>query len=415
MIMRMTGGRRSPRRLAALVLLPLALGAPAVSAQAPIDASGYGPPDWVTPGTRVTGYAAGAAVSSSGYQLIEDPTGPYEDPTTGKRYRKTDETGESTGGASGDGFYEIDVVAVEGPDVVINYTLYTIDRTAGVLHAQPIGGWRQPGGVLDGVWANPDYLATLRTGDVGGLLVLQGPYELNGTTYDTVSIVNPTQGAYASSTFDRVSGVLVASTTRTAGQASPVRLPGQDPPRAADALGISRYVATRSLQVPGTGSAVPSWMTDPAGLRYQGVTVMTNPFDASLSVTWPTEATVTFSQVGATWAMYALRTITIVGELRNPGGYDGVVSGTGPFWWAPDALAGMTQGQLLDEDPVTGLRLVVGGRGMGPGGPTIDIDTQLPGTSGHLTYDLGTGVLMRYQVSTPSAGTAIDLTLAAMP
>lgn len=405
---------RPARLLLALAFLAVA-GPTSTTAQAPIDVAGYGPPEWVRPGTRITGYAAGAAVSGSDYQLIEDPQGNYEDPTTGKRYRKTDETGESVGGASGDGLYEIDVISVEGTDVVVSYTLYGIDRTLGVLSPQPIGGWRQQGGALDGVWANPAYLATLQTGDVGGLLVLQGPYELNGTTYDTVSIVNPTPGAYASYTYDRASGVLVASTTRTAGQASPVRLPGQDPPTAADALGINRFVSTRQLEVPGIGTPAPGWVASTPGLGYSGTTTITNPFDTSLVSRWPTEATVTFPQVGATWATYALRTVTDAGGTRIDGGRDGVSSGTGLFWWAPDALAAMTQGQVLDSDPVTGLQLTVAAVGDGPAGPTVDIETRMPGTAGRVTYDVGTGVLLRYQVQTQSNGTTIDLSLRAMP
>jgi hypothetical protein len=230
----------------------------------------------------VTGYAAGAAASHSGYQLVEDPTGDSEDPTTGQRYRKTDETGESVGGASGDGYYVIDVLAVEGTDVVVDYTLYGIDRTMGTLTPHPISGWRQPGGALEGVWVNPEYLATLQTGDIGGLLVLHGPYELDGTTYGTISVVDPTPGAYSSVTYDRASGVLVASTTRTSGSVAPVRLPGQDPPRAADALGISRFVSTRTLGLPGIGSAVPAWVSSTPGLGYTGMTIITNPFDPSI-------------------------------------------------------------------------------------------------------------------------------------
>jgi hypothetical protein len=406
---------RRPWWLSFIIGALLLAAAPAVSAQAPADVAGYGPPAWVTPGTRITGYAAGAAVGGSGYQLLEDPEGNYLDPTTGRRYRKTDETGESVGGASGDGLYVIDVIAVEGTDVVVDHTLYGIDRTTNTLLPRPVGGWRQPGGALEGVWVNPEYLATLRTGDIGGLMVLQGPYQLDGTTYDTISVVDPTPGAYASYAYDRVSGLLIASTTRTSGQASPVRLPGQDPPTAADALGISRFVSTRTLELPGIGSRVPDWVAATPGLSYAGVTVITNPLDPSIVVQWPTQASVTFPEVGATWASYQLRTVTVVGGAQNPGGRDGVTSGTGLFWWSPDALATMAPGQVLDTDPVTGLQTTVGARASGGAGPTIDIETRMPGTFGRVTYDIGTGVLLRYQVQTQSDGTTIDLALQGMP
>jgi hypothetical protein len=107
--------------------------------------------------------------------------------------------------------------------------------------------------------------------------------------------------------------------------------------------------------------------------------------------------------------------VTTVGGAQNPGGRDGVASGTGLFWWSPEALAAMAPGQILDRDPVTGLQTTVGARADGPAGPTIDIETQMPGTSGRVTYDIGTGVLLRYQAQTQSDGTTIDLALQGMP
>ena len=151
------------------------------------------------------------------------------------------------------------------------------------------------------------------------------------------------------------------------------------------------------------------------GLGYTGTTTITNPIDPSLVSRWPTEATVTFPQVGATWATYALRTLTSVDGVRSQGGRDGVTSGTGLFWWAPAALAAMTPGEVLDSDPVTGLQLTVGSAGSGPAGPTVDIESRMPGMAGRLTYDVGSGVLMRYQVETQSNGTSFDLSLQAMP
>ncbi len=85
------------------------------------------------------------------------------------------------------------------------------------------------------------------------------------------------------------------------------------------------------------------------------------------------------------------------------------------FWWAPRALFGLVPGQVLDRDPVTGLQLTAGSRRMGPGGPTMDIDTGMPGDAGRLAYDMGTGVLVRYQVQTQSTGATIDLSLQSMP
>ncbi|MFN8520981.1 MAG: hypothetical protein U0667_16670 [Chloroflexota bacterium] len=194
-----------------------------------------------------------------------------------------------------------------------------------------------------------------------------------------------------------------------------MRLPGQDPPTAADALGISRFVSTRQLGAPGIGSTVPDWVSTSTQLAYSGSTTITNPIDPSIVVRWPTQATVTFPEVGSTWARSALRSVTSINGVAQSGQQDGVSSGTGLFWWSPDALAAMTTGQVLDTDPVTGLTLTVGSSGSGPTGPTLDIESQMVGAAGRFTYDVASGVLLRYQVQTQANGTAIDLVLQAMP
>ena len=113
----------------------LILGTPlAGAAQQPDNAAfppvaGGGPPDWVTPGTRLTWYGAAASVQSSYYTYVEDPDGDWEDPVTGKRYRRTDEDEMPT--AAGHGVSQTDVLAIEGDDVILNTSLWAIDSRPG--------------------------------------------------------------------------------------------------------------------------------------------------------------------------------------------------------------------------------------------------------------------------------------------
>ncbi|MCY7418438.1 MAG: hypothetical protein LH650_08075, partial [Chloroflexi bacterium] len=125
--------------------------------------TGVAPPSWVQPGARITFYSAAAAVAQSSYQLIEDPAGPWQDPVTGKRYRNSADTGESVGGASGDGVSQVDVVAVEGNDVVLSMAIYGIDRATNTLSVLPSSGAKLPGGAIDGLWMAPQLLARLQT------------------------------------------------------------------------------------------------------------------------------------------------------------------------------------------------------------------------------------------------------------
>ncbi len=374
------------------------------------------PPTWVQSGMRVTYYSAAAAVAQSRYQLIEDPQGPWQDPVTGKHYRSTEETGESVGSASGDGVSQVDVVAVEGNDVVLSLATYGIDRATNTLAVLPSVGARLAGGAIDGLWVAPQLLDQLQTGSLGGLLVLRGDYPLNGTTYPAVSVVNPTPGAYSSSTFDTQTGVLLASTTNTAGAYSPVQLPGQGPVQGASQLTISRFVSMRQLTTPGIGSTAPAWVARTPGLSYAGQYSWSNPIDPSSgSFASPMSAQATFTATGPTWATYGLHTQLSIGGVATPSDASGVSSGTGPYWWDPAALAEMRVGQVLDTDPVTTMTVSVTNVGQGPAGPSVTITSTIPGTAGQATYDVATGVLVGQAIDVASSGTSVQLGLQQLP
>ena len=194
---------------------------------------------------------------------------------------------------------QVDVVAVDGNNVVLSMALYGIDRATNSLVVLPSTGAKVPGGAVDGLWIAPQLLAQLQTGSLGGLLVLRGDYPLGGTTYTAVSIVNPTPGAYSSETFDTATGVLLASTTNTAGATSPVQLPGQGPTQGASQLTISRFVGIRQMATPGIGSAAPAWVALTPGLSYAGDYRWTNPVDPSSgSLSVPMSAHATFTASG---------------------------------------------------------------------------------------------------------------------
>ncbi len=228
---------------------------------------------------------------------------------------------------------QVDVVAVEGNDVVLSMTLFGIDRATGTLAVLPGAGAKVPGGAVDGLWIAPRLLDRLQTGSLGGLLVLRGDYPLGGTTYQAVTIVDPTPGAYSSQTCDTATGVLLASTTNTAGAISPVQLPGQGPTQGASQLTVSRFAGIRQMTTPGISSAAPAWVATTQGLSYAGEYRWTNPVDpASGNVSYPMTAETTFTTTGATWATDGLRTqVQMPGATPNAS--SGVSSGIGPYWW----------------------------------------------------------------------------------
>ena len=202
-----------------------------VSAQArklPTD-SQLGPPQWVKPGTRITFYQAAASIAESRFAWVEDPNGTWTDPTTGKHYRRTDESGEGVPTASGDGFTQIDVLAIEGTDVVLSTSLYPIDHLTNQFFLGGSSGAKVRGDAVDGSWINPTELAQLQNAQLGDILVLRGDYVLNGATYHAISFATTTPGAYQSYTYDTQTGLLLSATTNTAGATSNSCRAGREP------------------------------------------------------------------------------------------------------------------------------------------------------------------------------------------
>jgi hypothetical protein len=371
----------------------LVLGAPlAASAQEPENAAfppvaGGGAPEWVVPGTRLSWYGAAASIQSSYYTYVEDPEGDWEDPATGKRYRRTEEDEMPT--AAGHAVSQTDVLAVEGDDVILSTSMWAIDLESGQLSLLPLWGGRFPGGAVDGAWARPDLLAQVPEGGTPELRVLRGTYQLGETPVESVAFVSRVEGDYASTVFDIDSGVLVASTGRYKGVGSPVHGPLDDPEGNVQVM-FARLVDVRERELPGLGAPVPEWVTPGTQLVYQGEATVTNPFDPSgFSMGWAVELVVTLDEVGSSWATFGSTTATDFDGYVERSETAGATGSTGLYWYDPGSLAAMTAGTLLDEDPVTTARLSV----ESADGSSVTLLTEAPGVTARATYEVASGIL----------------------
>lgn len=373
---------------------------------------GLGPPTWVQPGTRLTWYGAAASVAQSYYTYVEDPEGTWEDPTTGKRYRRTDESGEDMPTAAGEAYTQTDVLAVEGTDVVLVNNLYSIDLLARQFVLTPLGGARVPGTVVDGAWVNPEALQAVLATGYQGLQILRGDYVLGGNTFPAISFVSNATGAYQSSTFDMESGVLLATNTSTEGAGSPVRGPLDDPQGNVQ-LSYTRLADVRQRSVPGLSAPVPWWVATTPQLVYTGSYTATNPMDPQAGPwVYPMETTVSFGEGGQTWATFSSRTVIDLGGSQRPTDAAGVTGPTGLYWYDPSTLATMNPGDLIDEDPVTGARITVESVGPGATATVVSIFTEMNGVTVRLGYDAGTGVLVGLELYQAVTGGTVSLQLA---
>lgn len=369
-----------------------------------------GVPDWVAPGSRVVYYNAVAAVPSNSFVYIEDPNGNWVDNKTGKRYRRSDETGESIGGTSSDGFNQIDIVAVEDNQVVLSWTQYGIDRTGLSERFTPVagGGAKVAGAQIDGLWIHPATLESLKEAEIANTMVLVGEYPLNDVTYDAISFVSVNTPSYQSYTYDLDTGLLLASTISTSSAGSGV--PGQG----STYVSIVRLAEVRQRPLPGPDDANPDWVAEDVTLNYEGTYTIVNQYDPSMIVSFPTTQAIKFGDTGNTWAYFTGQT-----QIQAPGAQpinsSGMSGTAGLYWIDTNALKGMKKGQVLDEDPITGEVVKVKSIDNRSGGKVVTITSELKGLKFEVAYDQATGVLINYKAEIASNGTTIELKLKEKP
>ena len=390
---------------------PNTLGIHTLSAATPDDT--LPPPSWVKPGVRLTFREAAASVAQSSFAWVEDPNGDWQDPATGTRYRRTDESGEGTGAGGGAGFAQIDVVAVSGNDVALSLNLYGVDPSTGSFVPGNTTGAVVPGGEIDGTWVNPTRLAQLQDSHQAGVLVLRGDYPLDGTTYHAISFAINGQGSYQQYTYDLDSGVLLSATTTTQGAASPVSAPGEAPPQGNTELTVTTFAGARQRSLPGIDGASPSWVGSTPSLDYGGTYYWTNPVDPSSGAfSSPMSMAVSLKPGGDSWASYTSQ--STIANLGSTTTGSGITGPAGLYWLSPQALsaiAAMSPGSVLDKDPITGEQLTLVSTDNG----VVTLLSRLPGIATQGGYDTTSGVLKTYAAQVPASGTTIPLQLQGGP
>lgn len=365
-----------------------------------------GAPSWVKPGTRITWYQGAASVAQSRYSWVEDPNGPYVDEKTGTHYRRTDESGEGQGTGGGDGVNQLDILGVQGSTVVFQDTLLVLNRETQSWYLGPSQSGTAPA-ASNSAWLDPAQLARLAQSQTGGVLVLKGPYPLNGKTYDSVSVVNPDPSAYSSTTYDTATGLLLASTTSTAGATQTVAAPGESPPQGNTELTVTQLVAVRQVAMPGLGGTNPDWATGGTTLTYAGTWSLVNPVDPSSgAVSAPATMSVRIDPVRDGWASFTSQ-ISVQSTIASPSSSQGITGPSGLYWIDPAALAGLQAGATIDTDPVTGQVETV----KTADGSSVVLDIEVKGISTLTQYDRASGRLVAMSLTQAGSGTSYQFRL----
>ena len=393
--------------------LPLMLQQPSLAAtpqqsESPALAT-LGAPDWVKVGTRVTYYVAAASVANAGYAWVEDPNGPWEDPATGKHYRRTDESGEGMGAGGGDGYSQYDILAIEGSNVVVSNSLISIDHLDQQYVPGGSTGAKVAGAAIDGLWVHPTELAQIADSHDGSMLVLRGDYPIDGKTYKAIMFASKNPGSYLSYVYDTETGLLLSAQTNTQGATTVGGIPGNSQ------LSLTRLAGVRQRSIPGQNGTNPAWVANTTKLNYSGLYNFTNPMDpSSASYTFPASSNITLTRGGRNWASYTAQT-TIQMGTGSTSNSSGVTGTAGTYWMDVSALKAMKVDQVLDTEPATGEKLAVQSISTQQGRKVVSISDQMAGFDAVLNYDQASGALISYQIKIASSGATYQFQLQQMP
>lgn len=343
-------------------------------------------------GTRLTWSSGDSTLT--GVRLVPDPSGWLEQ--DGQFYSL-----DSSGGSGGVGLEQVDI-AVRDAGTAVGDVRFLLATDSSMTAFTPSGFGVAVGGddQLGEYWVAPATLAGLQPGvDGAGGRVWVGPRQVGDTVYDAVSVSTAAAGSYTSRTYDRATGYLLSGGSMHASPGVSI-LDGRGNllQGAAGSVAMShrRFVGARRLDMPWIGTQTPGGFSVGTTVSYVGSTGMSGfsqPFTVDyilrqdLGSAFVGEQVIT-ADTGTGGAQPPTRTERVFWP-----GFDGL-------WIPPTALATLTAGQVLDQDPTSG-RVTQVDAGS-DGSTVIAVRSQVEDSA--MVYDTSSGDLVAWRVATATAG-----------
>jgi hypothetical protein len=406
-----------------LVLLALATIASIVRAQPEVPdlcpalalapaAAAMGPPPVVHAGSRLLYFGATASVPGERYELVPDPNGRWLDEATGQRYGE-----HEMPGAAAAGFTLVRVGYVDGQVAQLNQQLYLWDPGTGIATYASALGLVSHAGCASDYWVHPDALRALPETLGGDVQVVRMPYAIGSRTFDAIRLQTTTAKGHTVYVYDLATGLMIFHGARTVG--GPVEVRPMEERRTfgeGSTQLVSLWIAdARDVAIPWAGYAPPAWTASVQRLAFQGTATTYTTTTAPVQLAIAHE--VTIDRRGGGW----LHGWTHTTQATLPGlppteAWSVDASGTasvGGWWIAPQALAALRAGQIIDA--VTELRTTTSVTAAD--GARVTLSEVGPAHRIDATYDVATGALAHVTIvqSGALAQTVVDLALVRGP
>ncbi|MBX3029733.1 MAG: hypothetical protein KF809_06210 [Chloroflexi bacterium] len=347
-------------------------------------------------GVRVTFYSASASVPGASHQAVWKPDCDpaveecWTDPATGRTIGQ-----DAVPGAAGEGLTQLDILYLDTDTCVAMVTQYFPEIESGSLVSGPPVGAVGRGGACSDFWIPPAQLAAMQTLP-GALQVLRGPYTLGTRSFDAVSVSSGTSAGYSHSAYEAGTGYLMVASSRTQGSSVPTiendkvvggtgstlityaQLLGA---RAVGWLGVAEPLPQAALAVDHLVYTCSSTTAAP-GLM-EGAVVLPCSLDARVTARAPLymELATTIQQSDGVTSVPTTFTGTDIVAAAGPGG----------LFASPSLLATLTTGTVVDDDPITRVRMAV----TATDASTVTISMTTPIETRQLIYERATGWLLR--------------------
>lgn len=378
-----TAGARGGNRVAVpdpSIMLPVAPGA----AEAPA-------PPIIKPGTRLTYFGMTASIPGSYGKLVQDDNGTWMDKETGKRYRE-----EDIGGAGSAAFNVIYVGHVGNGVALLSTKLYMLDTAIQKCTLGPTGGLVGHAGCAADYWIHPDVLKQVQEVNAQGVRILRMPYTVVGKTYKAIRFQTEDKSGYQARVYDLETGLMIFHASRMQGP-SVVTAPLGGSEQTGIGEGSTQVVTgwiveVKDIDVPWKNAAPPRWINEFRQLSYKGVQT-SEVAAAGTRLNRAMTGTLTPKARGPGWVRFTNRYLfeSLPGMPPNDAIQEGACGAAtiGGLWIAPEALANLHPGQVIETNEKVGTTTTVSA--VRPDGVTITETGPLHRND--CTYDTKTGML----------------------
>ncbi len=313
------------------------------------------PPNWITPGLRLTYYTISGFLPYGPHEYTPDPEGGWED-KHGNRY-----TQHKLEGTGSHGLLQFNVAAMDRQQVAVQTLFYLYDGmdTSSPTQRLETGYVGQAGSGGD-LWLHPDALkALLQTygnrppppRGQAGMWISATRKQIEQATYDAVLIALLAEsGSRKVWIYDLASGILLYSSEIAKAGMKVVQ--GAQVHPGGSMTKSTTFKGSRTLSLPWAGQAAPPWLGQARTFRYSGTFQVNIP--GSPPSPLAVNATASITGRGPDWVKFDISTggqaPGISSELTTRVSGNHMLCGS---WIPPMAMSNLQAGQVLDTDPFT--------------------------------------------------------------